>query len=94
MEALHERLPQQWRQRVQRAGQPSEAVIDSQSNRGSPRGGTLGFDAGKKVKGRNRHLVVDTLGLLLAAVVTSAAVPDRAVAGQAVAQAAHARAAL
>jgi transposase len=86
-EALHERLRQQWRQRVERAGQPSEAVIDSQSSRGSPQGGTLGFDAGKKVQGRKRHLVVDTLGLLLAVVVTSAAVPDRAAAGQAVAQA-------
>ena len=86
-EALHERLRQQWRQRVERAEQPSEAVIDSQSSRGSPQGGTLGFDAGKKVKGRKRHLVVDTLGLLLAVVVTSAAVPDRAAAGQAVAQA-------
>jgi putative transposase len=86
-EALHERLRQQWRQRVERAEQPSEAVIDSQSSRGSPQGGTLGFDAGKKVKGRKRHLVVDTLGLLLAVVVTSAAVADRAAAGQAVAQA-------
>ena len=86
-EALHERLRQQWRQRVKRAEQPNEAVIDSQSSRGSPQGGTLGFDAGKKVKGRKRHLVVDTLGLLLAVVVTSAAVADRAATGQAVAQA-------
>lgn len=86
-EALHERLRQQWRLRVERAAQPSEGVIDSQSNRGSPQGGTLGFDAGKKVRGRKRHLVVDTLGLLLAVVVTSAAVQDRAAAGQAVAQA-------
>lgn len=86
-EALHERLRQQWRQRVMRAAQPSEAIIDSQSNRGSPQGGTLGFDAGKKVQGRKRHLVVDTLGLLLAVVITSAAVQDRAAAAQAVAQA-------
>jgi putative transposase len=86
-EALHERLRQQWRQRVDRAEQPSEAIIDSQSNRGSPQGGTLGFDAGKKVQGRKRHLVVDTLGLLLAVVVTSAAVQDRDAAAQTVAQA-------
>lgn len=86
-EALQERLRQQWRQRLERAAQPSEAVIDSQSNRGSPQGGELGFDAGKKVQGRKRHLVVDTLGLLLAVVITSAAVPDRAAATQAVAQA-------
>lgn len=86
-EQLQERLRQQWRLRTERAIQPSEAVIDSQSTRGSAQGGMLGFDAGKKVKGRKRHLVVDTLGLLLAVVITSAAVPDRAAAGQAVAQA-------
>lgn len=86
-EALHERLRQQWRQRLERAAQPSEAIIDSQSNRGSPQGGTLGFDAGKKVQGRKRHLIVDTLGLLLAVVITSAAVQDREAAAQAVAQA-------
>jgi len=86
-EALHERLRQQWRQRVERAAQPSEAIIDSQSNRGSAQGGTLGFDAGKKVHGRKRHLVVDTLGLLLAVVITSAAVQDRDAAPLAAAQA-------
>lgn len=86
-EALHERLRQQWRLRLERAAQPSEAVIDSQSNRGSAQGGSLGFDAGKKVHGRKRHLVVDTLGLLLAVVITSAAVQDRDVAPRALAQA-------
>ena len=86
-EALHERLRKQWRQRVDRAAQPSEAIIDSQSSRGSAQGGSLGFDAAKKVQGRKRHLVVDTLGLLLAVVVTSAAVQDRDAAPQAVAQA-------
>jgi putative transposase len=86
-ERLQERLRQQWRQRIERAAQPTQAVIDSQSTRGSPQGGNLGFDAGKKVKGRKRHLVVDTLGLLLAVVVTSAAVPDRDAAAQAVEQA-------
>ena len=86
-EQLQDRLRQQWRLRIERAAQPSEAIIDSQSTRGSAQGGTLGFDAGKKVKGRKRHLVVDTLGLLLAVVVTSAAVADRQAAPQAVAQA-------
>ncbi|HOB65787.1 IS5 family transposase [Ottowia sp.] len=83
---LQQRLRQQWRVRIERAAQPSEAVIDSQSTRGSAQGGALDFDAGKKVKGRKRHLVVDTLGLLLAVVITSAAVPDRAAAAQAVRQ--------
>lgn len=86
-EMLHERLRQQWRLRVERAAQPSEAIIDSQSNRGSAQGGTLGFDAGKKVHGRKRHLIVDTLGLLLAVVITSAAVQDRDAAIPALAQA-------
>lgn len=86
-EQLQQRLRQQWRVRIERAAQPSQAVIDSQSTRGSAQGGALGFDAGKKIKGRKRHLVVDTLGLLLAVVITSAAVPDRAAAAQAVRQA-------
>lgn len=86
-EALQDRLRQQWRERLGRAAQPTHAVIDSQSTRGSAQGGGLGFDAAKKVKGRKRHLVVDKLGLLLAVLVTSAAVPDREAAAQVVAQA-------
>jgi putative transposase len=86
-EKLQDRLRQQWRQRLGRAAQPTHAVIDSQSTRGSAQGGGLGFDAGKKVKGRKRHLVVDKLGLLLAVLVTSAAVPDRDAAAQVVEQA-------
>lgn len=76
-ELLQDRLRQQWRQRLGRSAEPSAAVIDSQSNRISPQGGTSGYDAGKKVKGRKRHLVVDTLGLLLAVSVTAASVQDR-----------------
>lgn len=86
-EALQDRLRQQWRQRAGRPAQPTQAVIDSQSTRGSAQGGGLGFDAAKKVKGRKRHLVVDKLGLLLAVLVTSAAVPDREAAAQVVEQA-------
>ncbi len=88
-EQLQDRLRQQWRQRLERNAQPSAAIIDSQSTRTSPQGGVKGYDAAKKVKGRKRHLVVDTLGLLLAVVVTSAAVQDRDAAGQALAQAQH-----
>ena len=50
--------------------------IDSQSVKTTEQGGVKGFDAGKKVKGRKRHLVVDTLGLLLKGVVHSAAIQD------------------
>ena len=86
-EAMHDRLRQQWRSRVGRDPEPSAAIIDAQSTRGSAQGGDNGFDAGKKVKGRKRHLVVDTLGLLLAVSVTSAGVQDRDAAPAVVAQA-------
>lgn len=76
-EAVHDRLRQQWRDRIGRACEPTAAVIDSQSTRSTPQGGNTGFDAGKKVKGRKRHLVVDTLGLLLAMTITPASVQDR-----------------
>lgn len=76
-ERMHDRLRQQWRDRIGRAPDPTAAVIDSQSTRSTAQGGDTGFDAGKKVKGRKRHLVVDTLGLLLALTITAAAVQDR-----------------
>ena len=76
-EQLQGRLAQQWRERIERMTPPRAAVIDSQSTRISPQGGDSGFDAGKKVKGRKRHIVVDTLGLLLAVSVTAASVQDR-----------------
>ena len=70
-----------------RAPDPTAAIIDSQSTRSTAQGGNTGFDAGKKVKGRKRHLVVDTLGLLLAVTVTAASVQDRDAAADVVAQA-------
>src|ERR1700743_743895 len=76
-ERMHDRLREQWRERRDRARDPTAAVLDAQSTRGSPQGGDTGFDAGKKVKGRKRHIVVDTLGLLLAVSVTAASVQDR-----------------
>ena len=60
-----------------RVPEPTAAIIDSQSTRSTAQGGNTGFDAGKKVKGRKRHLVVDTLGLLLAVMVSAASVQDR-----------------
>lgn len=76
-EQMHDRLREQWRERQARSDEPTAAVLDAQSTRISPQGGDSGFDAGKKVKGRKRHFIVDTLGLLLAVSVTAASVQDR-----------------
>jgi transposase len=76
-ERMHDRLRSMWRARVEREPAPTAGVIDSQSVKTSPQGGPKGFDAGKKVKGRKRHLLVDTLGLLLAVIVHPANIQDR-----------------
>ncbi len=86
-EAMHDRLRRQWRDRIGRSPEPSAAIIDAQSTRSTAQGGNTGFDAGKKVKGRKRNLVVDTTGLLLAVTITAASVQDRDAAATVVAQA-------
>lgn len=79
LEVLHDRLRRSCREVAGRGPEPTAAVIDSQSLRAAETvgAGDRGYDAGKRVNGTKRHIAVDTLGLLLAVLVTGAGVQDR-----------------
>src|SRR3954471_10842553 len=74
---IHDTLREQVRRKAGRKTSPSMGIIDSQSVKTTEQGGPHGKDAHKKVNGRKRHIIVDTLGLILAVVVHAADIQDR-----------------
>jgi len=75
--ALNQSLRKRVRQTSGKQENPSAAIIDSQSVKTDEQAAARGYDAGKKVKGRKRHILVDTPGLLLTAKVLTADIQDR-----------------
>jgi putative transposase len=76
-EHLHTALSVSARLKAGRDPHPSAAIIDSQSVKTILVGGPRGYDGGKKINGRKRHLLVDTQGLIMRAVVHPADIADR-----------------
>ena len=75
---MHDRLREWMRVASEREASPSEAIVDSQSIKTSALvSQAVGYDAGKKLKGRKRFLTVDTLGLVLRVLVTAASMGER-----------------
>jgi transposase len=79
LKALHDALREQVRVTEGRNAEPSAGIVDSQSVKGADTvpAASRGFDAGKKINGRKRHIVVDTIGLMLVVMVTAASIQDR-----------------
>ncbi|MDZ8096881.1 MAG: IS5 family transposase [Nostoc sp. DedQUE05] len=74
---IHSVLRSQLRKIEGRDAEPSAGIIDSQTVKTTEKGGIDGYDAGKKINGRKRHILVDTMGLLLMVVVHAASIQDR-----------------
>lgn len=84
LERIHHALYVKCREQASREASPTAAIIDAQSVKSAEKGGANvdphGYDAGKKIKGKKRHVLVDTEGLVLHAIVVTAA-EDRSAAG-------------
>ena len=81
LDRIHYALYEKCREQAGREASPTAAIIDSQSVKSAEKGGPCidppGFDAGKLIKGKKRHILVDTQGLLLHAIVHPADIQDR-----------------
>ena len=81
LDRIHDALYAKCREAASREASPTAAIIDSQSVKSAEKGGLrlipTGYDAGKKIKGKKRHILVDTQGLLMHAIVHTADVQDR-----------------
>ncbi|RYH05518.1 MAG: IS5 family transposase [Alphaproteobacteria bacterium] len=81
LDRIHHALYVLCREHAGRDASPTAAIIDSQSVKGAEKGGSVstpsGYDAGKKIKGKKRHVLVDTQGLLMQAIIHAADIQDR-----------------